>query len=159
MAFGEGFKHMDTFEQLEDGFYKAKIVKGEIKHGNYGDYIQCEVAVEGHPNCNPHIFLLNDSPKSGFGSLSLEQAQEMWCRTMSQFFANFGIKEGDFEPAHWIGKVGEVTVRPQKKKPEYSELVPYKVKTKKAAAEKKETATHTDTNNADAFPEDVPDIF
>jgi hypothetical protein len=78
---------------------------------------------------------------------------------MSQFFANFGIKEGDFEPTHWIGKVGEVTVRPQKKKPEYSELVPYKVKAKKAAAEKKETATHTDTNNADAFPEDVPDIF
>ena len=115
MAFGEGFKHMDTFEQLEDGFYKAKIVKGEIKNGQYGDYIQCEVEIEGHPKANPHIFLLNDSPKSGFGSFTLEQAQEMWCRTMSQFFANFGIKEGDFEPSHWIGKVGEVTVRPQKK--------------------------------------------
>ena len=157
MAFGEGFKHMDTFEQLEDGFYKAKIVKGEIKNGQYGDYIQCEVEIEGHPKANPHIFLLNDSPKSGFGSMSLEQAQEMWCRTMSQFFANFGIKEGDFEPSHWVGKVGDVTVRPRKKKPEYSEIVPYKIKIKKSA-EKKEVSTHTETS-ADGFKEDVPDIF
>ena len=156
MAFGEGFKHMDTFEQLEDGNYRAKIIKAEIKNGSYGDYIQAEVEIEGHPKANPHIFLLNDSPKSGFGSFTLEQAQEMWCRTMSQFFASFGIKEGDFEPAHWIGKVGDVTVRPQKKKPEY--LVPYKMKIKKSA-EKKPVETHTDTNNADNFPEDVPDIF
>ena len=158
MAFGEGFKHMDTYEQLEDGNYRAKIIKAEIKNGNYGDYIQAEVEVEGHPNANPHIFLLNDSPKSGFGSFTLEQAQEMWCRTMTQFFTSFGIKEGDFEPSHWVGKVGDVTVRPQKKKPEYSELVPYKVKPRKTAA-KSEVTTHTDTNNADSFPEDVPDIF
>ena len=156
MAFGEGFKHMDTFEQLEDGFYKAKIVKGEIKNGNYGDYIQAEVEIEGHPKANPHIFLLNDSPKKGFGSYTLEQAQEMWCRTMSQFFANFGIKEGDFEPSHWVGKVGDVTVRPQKKKPEYSEIVPYKVKIKKVE-KKAEVTTHTDNSNG--FPDDVPDIF
>ena len=56
MAFGEGFKHMDTFEQLEDGNYRAKITKAEIKSGNYGDYIQAEVEVEGHPKANPHIF-------------------------------------------------------------------------------------------------------
>ena len=157
MAFGEGFKHMDTFEQLEDGNYRAKITKAEIKNGSYGDYIQAEVEIEGHPKANPHIFLLNDSPKSGFGSFTLEQAQEMWCRTMSQFFASFGIKEGDFEPAHWIGKVGDVTVRPQKKKPEYSELVPYKVKAKKPA-EKKEVATHIEVSE-DGIKEDVPDIF
>jgi hypothetical protein len=144
---------------LEDGNYRAKITKAEIKKGNYGDCIQAEVEIEGHPKAIPHIFLLNDSPKSGFGKFTLEQAQEMWCRTMSRFFANFGIKEGDFEPAHWVGKVGDVTVRPQKKKPEYSELVPYKVKAKKPAAEKKPVETHTDSNNADSFPEDVPDIF
>ena len=80
----------------------------------------------------------------------------MWCRTMSQFFANFGIKEGDFEPSHWVGKVGDVTVRPQKKKPEYSEIVPYKVKIKKAE-KKAEVTTHTDNSNG--FPDDVPDIF
>ena len=158
MAFGEGFKHMDTFEQLEDGLYRAKIVKGELKSGNYGDYIQCEVEIEGHPKANPHIFLLNDSPKSGFGSFTLEQAQEMWCRTMSQFFANFGIKEGDFEPSHWVGKVGEITVQQQKKNTQYNEIVPYKTKPRKAE-KKEEVATHTDSNNKDSFPEDVPDIF
>ena len=158
MAFGEGFKHMDTFEQLEDGNYRAKIIKAEIKNGNYGDYIQAEVKIEGHPKANPHIFLLNDSPKSGFGYFTKEQALEMWNRTMSQFFASFAITEGDFEPSHWVGKVGDVTVRPQKKKPEYSELVPYKLKVKKSA-EKKPVETHTDSNNADNFPEDVPDIF
>ena len=158
MAFGEGFKHMDTFEQLEDGNYRAKIIKAEIKNGNYGDYIQAEVEVEGHPNCNPHIFLLNDRPDKGFGSLTVEQAQEMWCRTMSQFFASFGIPEGDFEPAHWVNKVGEITVQQQKKNPQYNEIVPYKTKPRKAA-EKKPVETHTDSNNADNFPEDVPDIF
>ena len=156
--FGEGFKHMNVSEQLEDGFYKAKIVKGEIKHGNYGDYIQCEVEVEGHPNCNPHIFLLNDSPKSGFGSLTLEQAQGMWNKKMTAFFASFKITEGDFEPSHWVGKVGEITVQQQKKNTQYNEIVPYKTKPRKVE-EKKPVETHTDSNNSDNFPEDVPDIF
>ena len=158
MAFGNGWKHEDSSEMLEVGNYKAKITKAEIKSGNYGDYIQAEVEVEGHPNCNPHIFLLNDRPDKGFGSLTVEQAQKMWDRNMTSFFASFGITEGDFEPSHWVGKVGDVTVRPQKKKPEYSELIPYKMKIKKSA-EKKPVETHTDSNNADSFPEDVPDIF
>ena len=158
MAFGEGFKHMDTFEQLEDGFYKAKIVKGEIKNGQYGDYIQCEVEIKDHPNCNPHIFLLNDMPQSGFGSLTLEQAQGMWNKKMTAFFAAFQITEGDFEPSHWVGKVGESTVQQQRKNPQYNEIVPYKTKPRKAE-KKEEVATHTDSNNKDAFPEDVPDIF
>ena len=159
MAFGEGFKHMDTYEQLEDGNYRAKITKGEIKSGNYGNYIQCEVEIEGHPMSNPHIFLLNDSPKEGFGKFSKEEALEMWCRTMSAFFASFSIPEGDFEPSHWVGKVGDITVRPQKKKPEYSEIVPYKMKVTKKSEDKKTVSTHTDTNNPDNFPEDKPDIF
>ena len=158
MAFGNGWKHEDSSEMLEVGNYKAKITKAEIKSGNYGDYIQAEVEVEGHPNCNPHIFLLNDRPDKGFGSLTVEQAQKMWDRNMTSFFASFGITEGDFEPAHWVNKVGEITVQQQKKKPEYSELVPYKMKIKKSA-EKKPVETHTDSNNADNFPEDVPDIF
>ena len=157
MGFGNGWKHEDSSEMLEVGNYKAKIVKAEIKNGNYGQYIQAEVEVEGHPNCNPHIFLLNDRPTSGFGSMTAEQAQKMWDRNMTSFFASFAITEGDFEPAHWIGKVGEITVQQQKKKPQYNEIVPYKTKPRKA--EKKEVTTHTDTNNADNFPEDVPDIF
>ena len=159
MAFGNGWKHEDSSEMLEVGNYKAKITKAEIKSGNYGDYIQAEVEVEGHPNCNPHIFLLNDRPTQGFGSLTVEQAQKMWDRNMTSFFASFGITEGDFEPAHWVNKVGEITVQQQKKNPQYNEIVPYKTKPRKTAEKKEDVKTHTDSNNADAFPEDVPDIF
>ena len=157
MGFGTGWKHEDSSEMLDEGNYKAKITKAEIKSGNYGQYIQAEVEVEGHPNCNPHIFLLNDRPIQGYGSMTVEDAQRMWDRKMTQFFASFSIKEGDFEPAHWIGKVGEITVQQQKKNPKYNEIVPYKTKPRKAA--KSEVTTHTDNDNADAFPEDVPDIF
>lgn len=148
MAFGEGFKHMDSFEKLEAGYYKAKITKAEIKNGKFGDYIQAEVEVEGHPNCNPHIFLLNDMPKQGYGSLSLEDAQDIWNKSMTAFFAAFAIKEGDFEPSHWVGKVGEITVREQKKNPQYNEIVPYKTSIKKS--QKKEEAAAEE----DSFPED-----
>jgi hypothetical protein len=158
MAFGNGFKHEEMSEMLEAGNYEAKIKSAELKKGNYGDYIQVEVDVKDHPNCNPHIFLLNDMPQSGFGSMTLEQAQGMWNKKMTAFFASFKITEGDFEVSHWVGKTGEITVQQQRKNPQYNEIVPYKTKPRKAA-EKKETATHTDTNNADAFPEDVPDIF
>ena len=106
MAFGKGFKHEEMSEMLPTGNYEAKITKAELKEGKFGDYIQCEVEIKDHPNCNPHIFLLNDMPQSGFGSLTLEQAQGMWNKKMTAFFAAFQITEGDFEPAHWIGKVG-----------------------------------------------------
>ena len=159
MAFGNGFKHEDMSEMLEAGNYEAKIIKAELKNGNYGQYIQCEVEVKDHPNCNPHIFLLNDMPQSGFGSMSLEQAQGMWNKKMTAFFASFKITEGDFEPAHWIGKVGEITVQQQKKNPQYNEIVPYKTKPRKTEEKKSEVTTHTDTNNPDNFPEDKPDIF
>ena len=158
MAFGNGFKHEEMSEMLEAGNYEAKITKAELKEGKFGDYIQCEVEIKDHPNCNPHIFLLNDMPQSGFGSMSLEQAQGMWNKKMTAFFASFKITEGDFEPAHWIGKVGEITVQQQRKNTQYNEIVPYKTKPRKAE-KKEEVATHTDSNNKDAFPEDVPDIF
>ena len=154
MGFGNGFKHEDSFEMLEEGYYKAKIAKAEIKQGKFGDYIQAEVEVEGHPNCNPHIFLLNDMPQKGYGSMDLEQAQKTWNRTMTTFFANFGITEGDFEPAHWVGKVGEITVREQKKNPQYNEIVPYKVKIVKAKKEAEKSAT--DPSKEESFPEDIP---
>ena len=157
MAFGNGFKHEDSTKMLDEGNYSAKIVKAELKEGYYGQYIQCEVEVKDNPNCNPHIFLLNDMPTKGFGSITVEDARKAWNRKMTLFFANFNIPEGDFEPSHWVGKVGEITVQQQKKNPQFNEIVPYKTKPRKA--KKEEVSTHTDTNNADAFPEDVPDIF
>jgi hypothetical protein len=102
--------------------------------------------------------LLNDRPTKGFGKLDTEQAQKMWDRNMTAFFESFAIPEGDFEPAHWIGKVGEITVQQQRKNPQYNEIVMYKTKPRKTE-KKEEVATHTDSNNKDAFPEDVPDIF
>lgn len=153
--FGQGYVHMDSFEQLAEGNYTAKIVKAEQNNKGYGDYIQVEVEIEGHPNCNPHIFLINDSPKNGYGSLTKDQALEIWCRNMTKFFTGFKITDGDFDSSHWIGKTGTVTVRQQKKNPQYNEIVPYIVKAKQT----KPVETHTDTNNKDNFPEDVPDIF
>lgn len=156
MAFGEGFKHEETSEMLEEGFYRAKITKGEVKSGKFGDYIQCEVEVEGHPGCNPHIFLLNDSPKSGFGKFTQEEALKMWNQNMTRIFKNFGIQEGDFVPSHWVGKVGDITVRQQKKNPQYNEIVPYKTRLKKADKKPVET-TQTSENNDEGFPEDIPE--
>jgi hypothetical protein len=149
--FGEGFKHMDSSEQLAEGYYSATITKAEMKQGNYGDYIQVEVEVEGHKNCNPHIFLINDSPKSGFGKFTKEQAMEMWCRSTTAFFGSFGIPEGNFSTPTWIGKKGEITVRQQKKNPQYNEIVPYHTTIKKA--EKTEDVT---TAKENTFKEDIP---
>ena len=84
-------------------------------------------------------------PKDGYGSMTLEQAQNLWNKNMTSFFASFQIKEGDFEPSHWVGKVGEITVRPQRKEPKYKEIVPFRTKFKKSEP-KKETD----------FPEDIP---
>jgi hypothetical protein len=154
MAFGNGFKHEDMSEMLEAGNYEAKIIKAELKNGNYGQYIQCEVEVKDHPNCNPHIFLLNDMPQSGFGSMSLEQAQGMWNKKMTAFFASFKITEGDFEPAHWIGKVGEITVQQQRKNTQYNEIVPYKTKPRNTVKKAAETSAPAESKG-----EEVPDNF
>lgn len=151
MAFGEGFKHMDSFEQLAEGNYRAKIVKAELKKGAYGDYIQCEVATEGHQNAKPCLFFIKDSPKEGFGSYSKDEVLEMWCKTTTSFFTSFGIIEGDFEPSHWVGKVGDITVQQQKKNPQYNEIVPYKITPKKKAEEKPSSSSEDS--------EKVPDIF
>ncbi|MCQ2587954.1 MAG: hypothetical protein MJ174_07550 [Treponema sp.] len=155
MAFGEGFKHTDSAEYLEDGNYTAKIIKAEIVKGSYGDYVQAEVEVEGHPGCNPHIFLLNDSPKSAYGSLSLEDAMNIWNKNMTKFFKNFSLQE-NFNVASWIGHSGTITVRQQKKNPQYKEIVPYVVTTKsKNVSDGKTNAAATPSSTASDFPEDM----
>ena len=153
MSFGNGWKHEDMSEMLEVGNYKAEITKAELKSGNYGDYIQAEVEVEGHPKCNPHIFLLNDRPTDGFNSMSAEEAQKMWDKKITAFFASFAITEGDFEPSHWVGKVGEITVQQQKKNSQYNEIVPYKTKPRELAKKEAASTSSAETN------ETAPDIF
>lgn len=152
MAFGQGFKHMDSNEALADGNYKAKIVSAELKNGSYGDYIQGTIEVDGK-QVYPNLFFIKDAPKSGFGSVTLEQAHEMWCKNMTRFFASFGIAEGDFDPAHWIGKEGEITVQPQKNKPEYKEIVMWK---KTPAKTEKKAEPATSSEGGEQFAEDIP---
>lgn len=144
--FGEGYKHVDSNECLADGYYTARIENAEIKNGIYGDYVQCSVTVDGK-KLFPNLFLLNDSPKQGFGKFSLDEAMEMWNKNMTKFFSNFGIQEGNFNVASWVGHTGTITVRPQKKEPKYKEIVPYKVPLSKVEQK---------TEASDSFPEDIP---
>ena len=122
--FGQGFTHMES-NQLADGKYEATIKTAEIKDGTYGQQLILTVDIDSHPNAMPNTIYINDVPTSGFGSLTLEQAVKLWNINMTKTFANFGIKEGDFDPYHWVGKKGIVTVQPQRKKPQYKELLPY----------------------------------
>lgn len=150
--FGQGFKHVDSTEALADGNYKAKIVSAELKNGSYGDYIQGTIEVDGK-QVYPNLFFIKDAPKSGLGNVTLEEAHEKWCKIMTKFFASFGITEGDFDPNHWIGKEGEITVQPQKNKPEYKEIVMWK-KTPAKTEQKTEPAHQTE--GGEQFAEDIP---
>lgn len=162
--FGEGYKEIESLRQLESGHYVAKIVKVEGKQGNYGAYVQCEVQIKDNPNVNPHIFLLNDAPKSGTQNYSQEQMHEMWCKTMTSFFDAFQIQRGNFNINSWVGKVGKITVRPQKKKPEYMEIVPYKVNPNPQPKKENTSSFGDGFSNGETesqpsnsgFPEDIP---
>lgn len=144
--FGEGFKHVDSNNLLSDGFYTARIEEAEMKEGIYGDYVQCSVTVNDK-KCTPCLFFLTDSPKEGYGMLTKEDAMEIWNKNMTKFFANFGIQEGNFNVASWVGHTGKITVRPQKKNPQYKEIVPYEVPL---------TKEEQKTEASDSFPEAIP---
>lgn len=137
MAFGNGFKHEDSKRGLDCGVYEnAVITSCEIKTGSFGDYIQGTVSVDGDKDIYPNIFLLNDSPTQGYGQLSKEDALKIWNQQMTKVFASFGIPEGNFDVKTWIGKKGTITVRNQKKKPEYKEIVLFKTKFETKTEEK-----------------------
>lgn len=150
--FGEGFEHMDSFEQLQDGQYEAKIKTAEIKSGNYGEQLILTVEVIGHAGAKPDTIYISDSPKSGFGNMSHEQAIEMWNRNMTKIFKNFEIAEGDFDCSHWVGKTGVITVQAQKKKPQYKEIVPYPQNPRKAIPPK-------EVIEGELVDEEEPEIF
>lgn len=129
--FGEGYEPVEGGKKLEDGIYEAKIVKAEGFNGNYGAYVKCTVQVKDNPNAMPNLFFINDSPKQGAGNYTKEQLHEMWCKSTTAFFDSFKIQRGNFNINQWVGAVGKVTVRPQKARPEYSEIVPYETSIKK----------------------------
>lgn len=159
MGFGNGFKHEDSKLGLANGVYEnAVITSCEIKKGSYGDYIQGTVSVDGNSEIYPSVFLLNDSPTKGYGQLTQEQALKIWNQQMTKVFASFGIPEGNFDVKSWIGKKGTITIRNQKKKPEYKEIVLYKTSFE-TKAEQKEKSDGDLAAERDAIEDKNFDIF
>lgn len=154
--FGSNYTPVETVPMLEPGIYTAKIIKAETTNGNYGEQKLVEVTIKDHKGCNPRLFYLNDEPTQGFGSFTVEQAREMWCRNMTQFFDSFKIQRGNFNEKSWVGAVGTVTVRPQKKNPQYMEIVPYEAKQRKPQAENAAAPAAAAPQAAEEFPEDIP---
>lgn len=123
--FGEGFHRVESARPLEAGHYNARITSVRMTQGTLGEQIEVTVSVDGHPNSSPSKFWLGDSPKSGNGQYSVDELLEFWCKRMTAFFDSFGINAGDFNISAWHGRTGRITVRPQKSKPQYMEIVPY----------------------------------
>ena len=130
MNFGQGYQVMESAEMLDDGIYTAKIKTVKEGQGKFGNYLLVEVVIKDHAGANPNKFILNDSPKISSANYSQQELHEMWCKSMTKFFRNFQIQEGNFNTAQWIGKIGRVTVRPQKNNSQYKEIVPYEMKIK-----------------------------
>ena len=123
--FGQGYHRVESAVPLAAGVYEAKITRAEIVQGNYGQQAEVRVEIDGHPNCQPSRFWLKDAPTAGNNQYSQQELLEFWCRTMTKFFDSFGIRDGDFNTASWVNRSGRITVRPQKNKPQYMEIVPY----------------------------------
>lgn len=129
--FGQGYiaEEFSNKVKLDDGNYKAKIVKTEgVETPTGKKYIKIEFVVNGNPNAFPNIFNMFDQPTEAKGTVSLDDLKHGWNKKTTAFFDSFGIERGNFDFRTWVGKEGEVTVQAQYSKPEYSEIVPYKTK-------------------------------
>lgn len=131
--YGQGYRPVEKAKTLADGQYTAKILKIEptaTKDGS-GQYLKVTVAVKDNPGALPNQSYLYDRPSTSIGTMTLEQSQEMWDRNMTQFFDSFQIQRGNFDFGTWVNKVGTITIRPQRNKPQYKEIVLYPVEAKK----------------------------
>ena len=129
MNFGEGFKRVETTNSVECGIHDAVISKCTPKQWQSGNwYVEVEFVIDGEKDCYPNKYNFNDSPKRDGQSKSKDELMHIWCQTATRFFDNFGIKSGDFRIETWIGAKGKITVRQQKNKPQYKEIVPYELK-------------------------------
>ena len=166
MAFGSDYK-VEEFSnkiKLDDGNYKAKIVKTEGCQGSNGNkYIKVELEVNGDPNNYPNMFCIFDSPKEAKGNKSLEELKSIWNKKMIATFDSFGITRGDFNFNGWVGKTGEITVQQQYSNPEFSEVVPYKTKPRERKPANPDfssigtVVSETPANaTTDGFSEDLP---
>lgn len=151
--FGQGYQVMESAGMLDDGIYTAKIKAVKEEQGKFGNYLLVEVVIKDQAGANPNRFILNDSPKTNSPNYTLEQLHEMWCKSMTKFFRNFQIQEGNFNTASWVGKIGQVTVRPQKNNSQYKEIVPYEMKIKP------KTEQNQASGFGSAYPQNVQNAF
>lgn len=89
------------FTPLAVGTYRIRIEKAEKAVANSGkDMLRLVFEVSGKKNKLFHnIVFLPDRP-------------EITNRNLTQFFDSFsGIPDGDFNTAHWVGKVGACSVK------------------------------------------------
>lgn len=125
MTFGQGYQPMHN-TVLDYGVYDARIKsvhQGTWKTGQAK--IEIEFEVKGFSHCQPNKIVISDYPTRVYDSckIPLEQVQKSWNIAITEFFENFQIPLGDFNFNDWYGKIGKVTCRPQKKNPQYRELV------------------------------------
>lgn len=88
------------FEELPEGRYRVMIVEAEMavsKSGN--DMLVIKLLVSGtKKNLWNYITFLDDRP-------------EITNRMLTQFFDSFGIEDGDFNLAGYVGKLGGCQVK------------------------------------------------
>ena len=174
MAFGDNYKPVYEAPTLADGEYLARIEKAELDSFNKGsgdEYVRVTVAIKDHPGYNPNSIFLTEAPRLGAikanGQPVTQDDVDRANRQITTFFLCFGIKEGDFDLAHWKGHTGTVRIAPQydknepdKKSKVYKTIYPQKPKAKAeqkpAPAPAQTAAQPTATSDPSAFPEDIP---
>ena len=180
MAFGENYQPVYTAPQLEDGEYRARIVTTLLGTYPSGDeYAAVKVEYAGKAGYGPNLIFLNSAPKIGQVKANGQQVTQKDVdrvnRQITTFFECFGIPVGDFDFAHWKGRVGTVRIAPQYDKDEpdhksksFKAIYPQKPKAdgqQPAAAQPQQAQTPPppDPTPANAsptasgeFPEDIP---
>lgn len=129
----EGYTPRESM-QLENGEYRFRI-RGvsQERYNSGGYYLKITCDVSGHPGAVPNVLTYNERPRLGTykanGNPVEQKDLDRWDRDMTVFFDSFGINRGDFETAHWIGKIGNGRVNwqydphePDKKSKKYKEI-------------------------------------
>ena len=101
MAFAWNFKREEAFDIIPEGRHRVRIEEASIqtskRSGN--DMLVLKLAVSGfNSNLYSYTAFLDDRP-------------EITNRMLTSIFDSFGIAEGDFNLAHYTGKVGACVVK------------------------------------------------
>ena len=111
------------FTLIPEGVYRIRIKSAEKAVSKSGkDMLALQFDVSGQTRILYHyIVFLPDRP-------------EITNRNLTQFFDSFaGIKEGDFDTAHWIGQVGACRVKHEEYNDSLTERIQYFISYNKQA--------------------------